>query len=205
MEPGDPTQQTPAPLSAVEITRLLKSWRAGDANALERLTPLVYAELHRIAHIQLTKEAQGHILQSAALVNEAYLRLIGERNADADWKDRQHFFAFSSRLMRQILIDFARAHRTKKRGNRAPHLDLSDVWHLPGTRQPDFLELDLALNRLSELDARQGQIVELRFFGGMNNEEIAEVLDISVATVLRDWRVARAWLFDELSTQEQRS
>jgi RNA polymerase sigma factor (TIGR02999 family) len=191
----------------MEITRLLRAWRTGDAQALERLTPLVYAELYRIAHIQLTKEARGHMLQSSALVNEAYIRLIGDRSAEMDWKDRQHFFAFSSRLMRQILIDFARAYNTKKRGARAPHLDLSDVWKMPAATagggspsgQPDFLMLDMALNRLAELDPRQAQIVELRFFGGMNNDEIAEVLDISVSTVIREWRVARAWLFDELS------
>ncbi|BDC52281.1 DNA-directed RNA polymerase sigma-70 factor [Bryobacterales bacterium F-183] len=182
-----------------QITQLLRAWRGGDQGALEQLTPLVYAELYRIAQIQLARESANHMLQSSALVHEAYLRLLGEGNAATDWQDRQHFFAFSSRLMRQILIDFARSFRTQKRGNKAPHLDLSSVWALPDKQHLDFLELDIALTKLAELDPRQAQIVELRFFGGMANEEIAEVLGVSIATVIRDWRVARAWLFDELS------
>lgn len=182
-----------------QITRLLRAWRGGDQSALEQLTPLVYAELYRIAQIQLARESANHMLQSSALVHEAYLRLIGDGNAATDWQDRQHFFAFSARLMRQILIDFARSFRTQKRGANAPHLDLSEVWKVSGRQHLDFLELDIALNRLAELDSRQAQIVELRFFGGMTNDEIAEVLGISVATVIRDWRVARAWLFDELA------
>jgi RNA polymerase sigma factor (TIGR02999 family) len=186
-----------------QITRLLRAWRGGDQNALEQLTPLVYAELYRIAQMQLARESANHMLQSAALVHEAYLRLLGDGNAATDWQDRQHFFAFSARLMRQILIDFARSFRTQKRGNKAPHLDLSDVWKMPAKPHLDFLELDLALNRLAELDSRQAQIVELRFFGGMTNEEIAVVLGVSVATVIRDWRVARAWLFDELAPSQR--
>lgn len=184
-------------ISAADVTRLLKAWSGGDGSALDRLTPLVYHELHRLARHHMAGERQGHVLQTSALVNEAYLRLVGI--TDIDWHDRNHFFAFSARLMRQILIDFARAQQRNKRGNRAPHVDLSTVWDLPATSKADFLDLDDALNRLAALDERQAQVVELKFFGGLQNNEIAEVLSTSEATVVRDWRVARAWLYDELA------
>ena len=188
--------------SAAEVTTLLKAWRAGDSSALERLTPLVYAELHRLARRQMAREREGHLLQSSALVNEAYLRLLGESPVVIDWHDRNHFYAVSARLMRQVLIDAARSQMRKKRGTGAQHIDLSGVWQHPSSRQPDFLELDQALNRLAELDPRQASVVELRFFGGLENAEIAAILNVSEATVTRDWKLARVWLYASLETKE---
>jgi RNA polymerase sigma-70 factor (ECF subfamily) len=186
-------------LSSVELTRMLKAWSGGDASALERLTPVVYAELHRLAQRNMAGERDGHLLQPSALVNEAFLRLIG--GTPVEWASRTHFFAVSARLMRQILIDFARAQDTGKRGNRAPHVDLSEVKNLPrNTASPvDLIDLDAALDDLSRLDPRQEQVVELRYFGGLENVEIAAVLGISEPTVVRDWRVARAWLYARLN------
>lgn len=177
---------------------MLQAWSSGDASALERLTPIVYAELHRIARCNLVGEREGHLLQPSALVNEAFLRLMGD--APVEWANRAHFFAFSARLMRQILIDFARAQDTAKRGFRSPHLDLA-VAHDAVASQPspvDFIDLDQALSELAQFDTRQAQLVELRYFGGLDNAEIASVLGISEPTVVRDWRFARAWLYDRL-------
>ena len=188
-------------ISAADVTRLLKAWSGGDSKALERLTPVVYNELHRLAQCQMAGERDGHLLQTSALVNEAYLRLVG--TTEMDWRDRNHFFAFSARLMRQILIDFARVQHANKRGNRVPHLDLSSVWDLPSAGHANFIDLDEALNRLAALDERQAQVVELRFFGGLQNNEIADALNTSEATVVRDWRVARAWLYNELAGQPE--
>jgi len=181
---------------------MLKAWSDGDATALERLTPIVYAELHRLARRNLAGEREGHPLQPSALVNEAFLRLIG--GAPVEWASRTHFFAVAARLMRQILIDFARAQDTGKRGHRSPHVDLSEVHNLPtgGTARVDFLDLDAALQDLSHLDSRQAQVVELRYFGGLENAEVAAVLGVSEPTVVRDWRVARAWLFSRLNPAE---
>jgi RNA polymerase sigma factor (TIGR02999 family) len=177
---------------------MLQAWSGGDASALERLTPAVYAELHGIARRNLAGEREGHLLQPSALVNEAFLRLMGD--APVEWESRTQFFAFSARLMRQILIDFARAQETAKRGRRSPHVDLSLAEHIPaGQSDPvNFLDLDQALDELAQLDARQAQLVELRYFGGLDNLEIASVLGVSEPTVVRDWRVARAWLYDRL-------
>jgi RNA polymerase sigma factor (TIGR02999 family) len=185
-------------LSSIELTRLLKAWNDGDASALDRLTPVVYDELHHLARCNLVGERPGHLLQPSALVNEAFLRLIG--GAPVDWASRKHFFAFSARLMREILIDFARAEDTRKRGNRTPQVDLSEVPDLAASAADlvDFIDLDEALNDLASLDPRQAQVVELRYFGGLENAEIAELLGISEPTVVRDWRVARAWLFTRL-------
>jgi RNA polymerase sigma-70 factor, ECF subfamily len=184
--------------SSVELTLMLKAWGGGDTSALDRATPIVYAELHRLARRNLAGEREGHLLQPSALVNEAFIRLIG--GAPVDWASRAHFFAVSARVMRQILIDFARAQDTGKRGNRTPHVDLSDAKDVAGTAaiSVDFIDLDAALEALSSLDRRQAQVVELRYFGGLENAEIAIVLGISEPTVIRDWRVARAWLFDRL-------
>ena len=186
---------SPAP---AELTVLLKAWSDGDVTALERLTPVVYAELHRIARRNLAGEREGHLLQPSALVNEAFVRLLGA--APVEWASRNHFFAVSARLMRQILIDFARAQDTGKRGHRSPHVTLSGVQDLPGPAETpvDFIDLDAALDQLSALDQRQAQVVELRYFGGMENAEIAGVLGVSEPTVVRDWRVARAWLYSRL-------
>ena len=191
-------------LSAVELTRILQAWSGGDQSALDRLAPLVYAELRRLAHRNLAGERKGHLLQSSALVNEAFLRLIA--GEPVDWASRAHFFALSARLMRQILIDFARAQDTGKRGHRSPHLGLSGIDDLHGTGSSpvDLLDLDTALRELAQLDARQAQVVELRFFGGLENAEVAAVLGVSEPTVVRDWRVARTWLFGRLRPPEGR-
>jgi len=166
-------------------------WRAGDQHALEALIPLVYKELRDIARRQLRNERPGHTLQSAALVNEAYLRLLDQRPFDTE--NRAHFLAVASRLMRQILVDYARSHGAAKRGaDRRVELDTSVV--LPQARGADVIALDDALNDLSRMDEQQGRVVELRFFGGLATEEIALVLNISPSTVKRDWNVAKAWL-----------
>lgn len=183
--------------SPSDVTRLLKAWSGGDHSALDQLTPIVYDELHRLARSQMAGEKAGHVLQASALVNEAYLRLV--RQAPSDWKNRQHFYAVSARLMRQILTDFARLELTEKRGNRAVHVDLSEIWELPGEARADFVDLDRALTRLAELDPRQAQIVELRFFGGLENTEVAAFLEISEPTVVRHMRMARLWLYNELT------
>ena len=173
------------------ISELLILWKAGDQEALEALVPLVYKELRDIARHHLQRERPGHTLQSAALVHEAYLRLIDQRPFDTE--NRAHFLAVASRLMRQILVDFARSHGAAKRGaDRIVELDASLI--LPQVRNTDVVALDDALNGLMRLDEQQGRIVELRFFGGLATEEIAEVLGISPSTVKRDWNVAKAWL-----------
>jgi RNA polymerase sigma factor (TIGR02999 family) len=188
----------PQDLPPGELTRLLKAWSDGDTSALDRLTPIVYAELHRLARSNLTHEREGHLLQPSALINEAFVRLMN--GAPVDWACRAHFFARFARLMREILIDFARAQQTEKRGSRALHIDLSQV-DARGGAQPapaSFLDLDSAMQDLSQLNARQAQVVELRYFGGLENTEIAEVLGVSTPTVIRDWRFARAWLYSRL-------
>jgi RNA polymerase sigma factor (TIGR02999 family) len=173
------------------VSELLVRWKAGDPEALEALVPLVYKELRDIARRHLRRERPGHTLQSAALVHEAYLRLLDQRPFDTE--NRVHFLAVASRLMRQILVDYARGHGAAKRGaDRIVDLETSLV--LPQTQSTDVVALDDALKDLTRLDQQQGQIVELRFFGGLATEEIAEVLDISPSTVKRDWNVAKAWL-----------
>jgi RNA polymerase sigma factor (TIGR02999 family) len=173
------------------VSELLIRWKAGDQQALEALVPLVYKELRDIARYHLQRERPGHTLQSAALVHEAYLRLIDQRPFDTD--NRAHFLAVASRLMRQILVDHARTHGAAKRGaDRIVELDASLI--LPQVRSTDVVALDDALNGLAKLDEQQGRIVELRFFGGLATEEIALVLGISPSTVKRDWNVAKAWL-----------
>jgi RNA polymerase sigma-70 factor (ECF subfamily) len=183
---------------SVELTQMLKAWSDGDSAALDRLTPIVYAELHRLARCNLSRQRDVRLLQPSALVNEAFVRLMG--GAPVEWANRTHFFAVSARLMRLILIDFARAQDTEKRGANAPHVDLSDLRELPETAASlvDFIDLDAALQELSSLDPRQAQVVELRYFGGLENAEIAAVLGISEPTVVRDWRGARAWLYSRL-------
>ena len=187
-------------LSAVEVTQLLKAWSDGDESALERLTPVVYAELYRLARSYMAGERQGHLLQTSALINEVYLRMMG--TAPVEWEGRRQFFALSARMMRQILVDFARKQTTRKRGQRAIHFDAGAAWKLAAPNQPDFIDLERALERLAELDARQAQVVELRFFGGLENAEIASLLRVSEATVLRDWRLARAFLHNALGDTE---
>ena len=177
------------------VTRLLVRWKAGDQEALEELVPLVYKELREIARRHLQRERPGHTLQSAALVHEVYLRLLNQRPFDTE--NRAHFLAVASRLMRQILVDHARTYGAAKRGaDRRVELDVSLV--VPQIRHTDVVALDDALTDLSKLDEQQGRIVEMRFFGGLATEEIAEVLGVSPSTVKRDWNVAKAWLTREM-------
>jgi RNA polymerase sigma-70 factor (ECF subfamily) len=180
---------------------MLKAWSTGDQSALEQLTPVVYEELYRLARLNMAGEREGHLMQPSALVNGAFLRLMG--GVPVEWESRNHFYAVSARLMRQILIDVARAQNTGKRGNGVPHMSLSDIAESPAlAAQPvDFLDLDAALNDLSRLSPRQAQVVELRYFGGLDNREIAGVLKTSEPTVVRDWRAARAWLFARLQPE----
>jgi RNA polymerase sigma factor (TIGR02999 family) len=174
---------------------LLARWRSGDREALQALIPIVYNELHALAHHYLRAERPGHTLQSTALVHEVYLRLMGQNPAAT--QDRAHFVAVAARLMRQILVDYARARRAAKRGPEC-QVELSETLDLPQNRPLDFVALDDALNELSRRDEQQVRIVELRFFGGLTVEETAEVVRISPATVKRDWTVARAWLTREV-------
>jgi RNA polymerase sigma factor (TIGR02999 family) len=177
------------------VSELLVRWQEGDQEALEKLVPLVYKELRDIARLHLQRERPGHTLQSAALVHEAYLRLLDQRPFQTE--NRAHFLAVASRLMRQILVDYARSHGAAKRGaDRKVEMDASLI--LPQVRTADVVALDDALNGLSQLDEQQSRIVELRFFGGLATEEIALVLGISPSTVKRDWNVAKAWLSREM-------
>lgn len=182
--------------SPKEITQLLVAWSDGDQAALDELTPLVYEELHRLAHRYMRGERAGHTLQTTALVNEAYTRLIDWKNVR--WQNRAHFFGVSAELMRRILVDFARARGYQKRGGGMRAVTLNDAINVSNEKGVDLIALDEALSALAELDPRQSKVVELRFFGGLTNEEAAEVLNVSVATVRRDWTLARAWLHREL-------
>jgi len=181
-----------------EITRILREWTAGDQSALERLTPLVFDELHRLAHRYMVGEQDFLTLETAGLVNEAFLRLVDVK--EVDWKDRTHFFAISANLMRQILVDFARSRRARKRGGEVVRIPVEILGDVPESLRPDLVSLDDALKSLALLDKRQALVVELRFFGGMTVEESAEVLGVSPGTVRRDWRLARAWLYRELTS-----
>jgi RNA polymerase sigma factor (TIGR02999 family) len=180
------------------ITQLLVAWNRGDQDALAQLIPLVHRELHRLAHHYLAGERQGHLLQTTALVNEAYLRLIDA--PQVEWHNRAHFFGISAHLMRQILVQFARDQQRTKRGGKQLRVSLSAAAEISTEKSPDLVALDDALLRLEQLDARQSRIVELRFFGGLSLEETAEVLKVSVSTVRRDWRVAQIWLHQQLTT-----
>jgi RNA polymerase sigma-70 factor (ECF subfamily) len=190
--------RTPSPK---EITKLLVAWGDGDQSALADLTPLVYEELHRLAHNYMGRERAGHTLQTSALVNEAYLRLIDWKNVR--WQSRAHFFGVSAQLMRRILVDFARSRGYRKRGGGMRVVPLDDAAIVSENKGPDLIALDEALCALAELDARQSQIVELRFFGGLTIEETAEVLKVSEGTVRRDWSLARSWLHRELDPNSQ--
>lgn len=183
--------------STQEITRLLKAWTVGDEEALEKLTPLVYRQLHVIARRYMAGERSGHTLQTTALVNEAYLRLVNCKKVN--WHDRAHFFAISAQLMRRILIDFARSRGYQKRGADAPHVALEEVPSVSNEPDVNLVALDDALKALSAIDERKSKVVELKFFGGLSVEETAEVLHVSTDTVVRDWRLAKIWLLRELS------
>lgn len=183
--------------SSHEVTRLLKAWSAGDEQALEKLTPLVYQQLHQIARRYMGGERSGHMLQTTALVNEAYLRLVD--CGQVSWQDRAHFFAISANLMRRILIDFARSRGYLKRGGAVPHIPLEEVPSVSDEADVNLVALDDALNALAAVDERKSKVVELKFFGGLSVEETAEVLRVSSDTVIRDWRLAKIWLLRELS------
>ena len=185
-----------APAPAGEVTRLLRAWRQGDQDALERLIPLVYQELHRMAERYLRRERQGHTLQPTAVVNEAYLRLIGRRRVD--WQDRAHFFAVAAQSMRRILVEHARHRDAKKRGGQGTRY-LLDTVVITEPRAVDLIAMDNALVKLAALDLEQGRVVELRFFGGLTEGETAEVLGVSAPTVHRKWLLAKAFLHRELS------
>jgi RNA polymerase sigma-70 factor (ECF subfamily) len=182
-----------------EVSLLLQSWRLGDRTALDKLVPLVYNELHRIAHRYMLRERIDGILQTTALVHEAYLRLVDIKGVD--WQDRAHFFAISAKLMRQILIDIARSRKYKKRGGDSVKVDLNKAFTIPNNY--NLLEIDEALSVLSEIDPRKAKVVELRFYGGLSVKETAEVLGFSAETVKRDWRLAKVWLLCELKDHEK--
>ncbi len=186
-----------AQTSSPQVTDLLVAWGRGDESALERLMPLVQRELRRLARREMGRERRGHTLQTTALVNEAYIRLIDVSRVA--WRDRAHFFAMSARLMRRILVDHARSRKSQKRGGGARTVSFDEALVVSGDKGADLVALDDALHALAAVDARKSQVVELRFFGGLSAAETAEALDVSADTVLRDWRLAKAWLLRELT------
>ena len=183
--------------SSHEVTRLLRAWSNGDEAALAHLAPLVESELHRLAESFLRRERPGHTLQATALVNEAYLRLIDD--TAVEWQGRTHFYGIAARMMRRILVDHARRRRKLKRGGEMLRVSLTAAEPVANEPSADIIELDEALSSLSQFDALKSQIVELKFFGGLGEEAIAEVLKISLRTVQREWNLARAWLYQELA------
>jgi RNA polymerase sigma factor (TIGR02999 family) len=184
-----------------EISQLLDAWSSGNQSALDELYPLVYDELHRLASRYMSRERKGHTLQTTALINEAYVRLVDQRNIH--WANRSHFFAISAQIMRRILIDHARRHAYAKRGGGQHPVTLDETATLQVERAAEMIRLDDALQSLAEIDPRRSRVVELRYFGGLSNEEIAETLKISPNTVTRDWNMARAWLYQELAGSEK--
>ena len=183
--------------SSTEVTGLLLAWNQGDPAALEKLMPLVHDELRRLAHHYMGGERAGHVLQTTALVNEAYLRLVD--SSRVEWQNRAHFFAVSAQLMRRVLVDFARTRNYQKRGRGALQVSLDEALAGSTERRADLVALDDALTALASTDERASRVVELRFFGGLTSEETAEVLKVSLKTVKRDWEYAKAWLLRELS------
>ena len=183
-EMANPTQQS--------VTQLLVAWSGGDQAALDQLVPLVYEDLRRIARNRMGREQPGHTLQTTALINEAYLRLVDQKHTR--WQNRAHFFAIASKMMRRILVDHARRGQYQKRGGGAVQVTLAEAEGLADEGTPDLVALDEALKSLAEMDPRRSQVVELRFFGGLSIEEAAEVLKVSPTTIERDWTIAKAWL-----------
>ena len=180
-----------------DVTVMLQGWRDGERGAAERLFPLVYDELKRLARRHLSRERSDHTLQPTALVHEAYLRMIDQTSLPIE--SRTHFLAFASRVMRQILVDHAREHNAQKRGGAAQRFSITDIDSLPDQSASDILELDDALNKLQAIDERKCRVVDMRFFGGLKETEIAEVLGVTEKTVRRDWQFAKLWLYRELS------
>ncbi|MEO5720499.1 MAG: sigma-70 family RNA polymerase sigma factor [Chthoniobacterales bacterium] len=186
-----------------QVTQLLADWSRGDRGALEKLIPLVQPELHRLAHHYMSRERAGHTLQTTALINEAYLRLVDVSHPS--WHDRQHFFAVAAQVMRRIMVDHARQRLTRKRGGAPVRVTLDETALVTETRAEELLALDEALEKLTALDARMGRIVELRYFGGLTIDEIAEVLKVHPNTVKGDWSAARAWLYAALTEESDGS
>jgi RNA polymerase sigma factor (TIGR02999 family) len=180
-----------------QITQLLLDWSEGNQAALERVIPIVYAELHRLAHHQMNRERPGHTLQTSALVNEAFLRLVDQRNVK--WNNRAHFFGIAAQMMRRILVDYARSHLYAKRGGGAIHVSLDGAQLVSNQPNAEVTALDEALSKLELIDPQQARVVELRFFGGLTIKETAEVMKISVDMVKREWSTARAWLYREMT------
>lgn len=182
-----------------DVTRLLRAWGKGDQAALDQLTPVIYAELRRRAHSYMKNERPNHTLQTTALANEAWLRMVNV--SVVNWKDRAHFFAIAATMMRRILVDAARTRGREKRGGSAQRVDLDQIPDISSRRDPELIAIDDALEKLAGLDPRKARVIELRFFGGLSVEETAEVLKLHEQTVLRDWRLARVWLMREMSGQ----
>jgi len=182
--------------SEEEVTALLRRWRDGDEAALNKLTPLVYDELHRLAHNYIRRERPGHTLQTTALVNEAYVRLVDQNSVD--WQNRAHFFGVAAQVMRHILVDYARQQTAVKRGGGVGRFNLDEGLIVSKESAAELVALDEALKALSNLYPRRSKVVELRYFGGLNNKEASEILNVSETTIERDWRFARAWLFREM-------
>ncbi|HLJ15155.1 MAG TPA: sigma-70 family RNA polymerase sigma factor [Bryobacteraceae bacterium] len=193
MRPRDGLQEE---RRSLEVSTLLRAWSDGDETALQRLTPIVYEELRRLAHRQMKREWAQQTLHTTALVNEAYLRLVDYNRIR--WQDRAHFFAVSAQLMRRILVDYARRHNLK-RGAGFQHVSLEEIGAPAQVGDPDLVALDEALHALQQFDARKAKVVELRFFGGLSVEETAEALKVSAITVIRDWNNAKAWLYREIA------
>jgi RNA polymerase sigma factor (TIGR02999 family) len=190
---------TPPPSTRQEVTKLLGAWSGGDERALEKLIPLVQPELHRLAHHYMNRERAGHTLQTTALLNEAYLQLTDK--SQPPWQNRTHFMAVAARLMRRIMVDHARTRRALKRGGGAIRVTLDEAALVTEERAEELLALDEALEKLAEFDRRRSEIVEMRYFGGLTVEEIADVLKVHPNTVMRDWKAAKAWLYAELTTE----
>ena len=185
--------------SSHDVTLMLQAWREGDRSALEKLTPLVETELRRLAHHYLARERSDHTLQTTALINEAWVRLIDWKQVS--WQNRAHFFGVSARLMRNILVGFARTRKQQKRGGGAQHVSLEEAAAVSVDRSNDLIALDVALQALARYDPRKCQIVELRFFGGLSVNETAEVMRLSPITIIREWNKAKAWLYQELNPE----
>jgi RNA polymerase sigma factor (TIGR02999 family) len=196
MRAGPPSRDR----SRVHVTDLLLAWGSGDRSALDELMPLVHQELRRLARVQMRGERDNHTLQTTALVNEAFMRLIDLRRIQ--WQDRAHFMALSARLMRRVLVDHARSRNSQKRGGGAAPVALDDALVPSPERGADLVALDDALENLARVDPRKSQVVELRFFGGLSVEETAEALSVSPETVMRDWRLAKSWLLREISRRD---
>ena len=182
--------------SDADITALLVDWNNGDKSAMERLLPLVERELHRLAHSYMRREDPNHTLQTTALINETYLRLIDQRKVQ--WQNRAHFFGIAAQIMRRILLNYARDQNRLKRGGRAIHVSLSEAMVMPAEKDREIIALNDALTRLEAIDERKSKVVELRYFGGLTVPEVAEVLNVSEITVMRDWAFAKAWLSREM-------